>query len=223
MAFVSLLIKGDKTMLKTLCIVLLATVATYGEGLKPKHLKPGKTVYQNDFSTSAPLNKTHWQVRQGTRWSIEDGVLKGIPSSAEYQAKKKATGKGHTGNIPRIYMLNTPQDFILSYRFKLEGGKPSGAVPLVEFGHHVSRVYFSPEGPRLLADHEEKTLAKIATPLELDRWYTVLVEAKGDAIVVQIEGIGTMSVKDSFLGKTERPIIGFTGNVNGTSISMTSN
>jgi hypothetical protein len=203
-------------MFKTLCILFLATATGYGKGLDPKHLKAGKVVYQNDFSKSSPLDKAHWQMRQGTQWNIEDGVLKGIPSTPEYQAKKKASGKGHTGNIPRIYMLNTPQDFILSYRFKLEGGKSSGAVPLVEFGHHVSRVYFSPEGPRLLADHEEKNLAKIDKPLELDQWYTVLVEAKGDAIVVQIEGMGTMSVKDSFIGKTERPIIGFTGNVNGT-------
>jgi hypothetical protein len=202
-------------MLKILCILTLAASASYGTELNPKYLKPGRTVYQNDFSKSEPLDKTRWQPRQGTRWTAEDGVLKGIPSTPEYQAKKKATGKGHTGNIPRLYMLDTPQDFILSYRFKLEGGKSSARVPLVEFGHHVARIYFSPEGPRLLADHEEKTLAKIDTPLELGRWYHVLVEARGDTISVQIEDIGILSVTDTFLGKTERPIIGFTGNVNG--------
>jgi hypothetical protein len=203
-------------MLNQLFIFAVVATAAHGAGLKPKHLKPGKTVFENDFEKSGALDETRWQVRQGTRWSIENGALKGIPSTPEYQKKKKATGKGHTGNIPRIYLLDPPRDFILSYRFKLEGGKPSGAVPLVEFGHHVSRVYFSPEGPRLLADHEKKTLAEIGTPLELDRWYNVLVEAKGDSIAVQIEGIGTLSGKDPFLEKTERPIIGFTGNVNGT-------
>ena len=203
-------------MLKTLYILFLATAIPCTGELNPMHLKPGNTVYQNDFSKPDPLDKTRWQIRQGTRWTIEGGVLKGMPSTPEYQAKKKATGKGHIGSIPRIYMLDVPRDFILSYRFKLEGGKPSGAVPLVEFGHHISRVYFSAEGPRLLADHEQKTLAQIDQPLQLGRWYNVLVEAQGDAIAVQIEGIGTLSGKDSFIGKTERPIIGFTGNVNGT-------
>jgi hypothetical protein len=203
-------------MLKTICILLLAATVCQGAGLKPNHLKAGKTIYQSDFSKAEALDKARWQTRQGTQWDIADGVLKGTPSTPEYQAKKKATGKGHTGTIPRIYLLDTPQDFILSYRFKLEGGKPSGAVPLVEFGHHVSRVYFSPEGPRLLADHEEKTLDKIDTPLELDRWYNVLVEAKGAAVSIQIEGIGTLNGKDPFIEETERPIIGFTGNVNGT-------
>jgi hypothetical protein len=203
-------------MLKVICILSLFLPAAYGGSLQPKHLKPGKIVYKSDFSKSEALDKTRWQTRQGTRWTVEEGVLKGLPSTPEYQAKKKATGKGHTGTVPRIYMLDPPQDFILSYRFKLEGGKPSALVPLVEFGHHVSRVYFSPEGPRLLADHEEKTLAKIDTPLELDRWYHVLIEAQGDAMSVQIEDIGTLSAKDPYLGKTERPMIGFTGNVNGT-------
>ncbi len=203
-------------MTKTICCLLMALTTTYGkEALTPTRLTPGKIIYKSDFSKTAPLDKTRWQTRQGTRWNIEGGVLKGIPSTPEYQAKKKATGKGHTGTIPRIYMLDIPRDFILSYRFKLEGGKPSGAVPLVEFGHHVSRVHFSAEGPRLLSDHEKNTLAKIDQPLELGRWYNVLVEARGDAVVVQIENIGTLSGKDPFIGKTERPIIGFTGNVNG--------
>ena len=200
-----------------LCFLVLTLVTTYGgEKLKPTHLKPGKILFQSDFSTTTTLDKTHWQPRQGTRWAIGAGVLKGIPSSPEYQTKKKATGKGHIGNVPRIYLLNVPKDYILSYRFKLEGGRQSKAVPLVEFGHHITRVFFSPEGPRLLIDHEKKTLAKIGTPLQLGQWYNVLVEVQGDSVVVQIESIGTLQGKDPFIGKSDRPMVGFTGNVNGT-------
>lgn len=188
----------------------------FGGNLKPIFLKPGKVIYKDDFKRDGALDKERWQVRQQTRWTITDGVLKGIPSTPEYQAKKKAEGNGHTGNIPRINMQNPPKDYILAYRFKLEGGKPSDAVPLVEFGHHVSRVFFSPEGPRFLADHEQKTLDKLdGKTIKDGQWYNVLVEVKDDTIIVQIEGLGTLKAKDDYLGKTERTTIGFTGNVNG--------
>jgi len=201
-------------------LILIAAVMmtgfAFGGELKPTFLKPGKVIYKDDFKKIKQLDKARWQVRQGTQWSIRDGALKGIPSTPEYQAKKKATGKGHTGNVPRIYMLNMPKDYILAYRFKFEGEKSSKLVPLVEFGHHVSRVYFSDDGPRFLADHEKLTLDKIdGKTIKDGKWYSMLVEVQGDTIAVQIEGIGTLKAKDDFLGKTERPMVGFTGKTNG--------
>ena len=53
--------------------------------LQPVMVIPEKSVLQETFSKSGPVNKTNWQSRQGTRWSIEQGVLRGRPSSKEYQ------------------------------------------------------------------------------------------------------------------------------------------
>jgi len=200
-------------------IVIAAVMMTwtaFGGELKPTFLKPGKVIYKDDFKKLKQLDKARWQVRQGTQWSIRNGALKGIPSTPEYQAKKKAADNGHTGNTPRIYMLDVPKDYILSYRFKFEGGRSTKLVPLVEFGHHVSRVYFSDDGPRFLADHETKTLDEIdGKQIKDGKWYNVMVEVQGDTIVVQIDGIGTLKAKDDFLGKTERPMVGFTGKTDG--------
>ena len=199
-------------------IITVGIVAgcAFGGNLEPTFLKPGKMIYTDDFENDVKLDNSRWQIRQKTRWRIEDGVLKGIPSTPEYQKMKKATGNGHTGSVPRINMENVPKDYILSYRFMLEGGTSSKLVPLVEFGHHVSRVYFSDDGPRFLADHEKLTLDQIdGQKIEDGTWYHVLVEVSGDTLVVQIEGLGTLKAKHEFLGKTERPGIGFTGKTNG--------
>ena len=39
--------------------------------LQPVMVIPEKSVLQETFSKSGPVNKTNWQSRQGTRWSIE--------------------------------------------------------------------------------------------------------------------------------------------------------
>jgi len=76
-------------------------------------------------------------------------------------------------------------------------------VPLVEFGHHVSRVYFSNGGPRFLANHETQTLDQLdGKKIEDGKWYSVMVEAQNDTIMVQIEGISTLRAKNGFPGKT---------------------
>jgi hypothetical protein len=56
--------------------------------LKPLMVIPSERVLQETFSKRGPVEKTDWQNRQGTRWSIEDGVLRGRPSSEEYQASR---------------------------------------------------------------------------------------------------------------------------------------
>lgn len=44
--------------------------------LKPLLVIPDKVVLAEDFSKPKPLQKGIWQTRQGTRWAIEDGVLR---------------------------------------------------------------------------------------------------------------------------------------------------
>jgi len=147
---------------------------------------PGKLVIDEDFSKDvAELPKGDWVRRQGTRWAFEGGVLKGRPSTAEYQAARSH----HKGTEARLSLPRTPADFAASFRFRFVGGKETPIVPFVEFGHHVCRLRFSSEGTELLAEGESLRLAK-ATGLRFEpgKWYEVFTEMKGGEFVAQFEG-----------------------------------
>lgn len=76
--------------MKFVTLVLLALVpATPAADLKPMMAVPYQVVRQNDFSKYGPLNKLQWTPSKGTHWKIAEGVLRGSPSTPEYQAKKK--------------------------------------------------------------------------------------------------------------------------------------
>jgi hypothetical protein len=72
-----------------LSVIAGVAAADSPANLKPMMAVPDAVVLKDDFSRSHALQKGVWQTRQGTRWSIEDGVLRGQQSSPEYQAKKK--------------------------------------------------------------------------------------------------------------------------------------
>ena len=74
-------------------------------------------------------------MRPGTRWTIADGVLRGIPSSAEFQAKKK----DHFGYEPRISIPACPREFAIQFDVRFVGGQPTAIGPFVEFGHRMAR------------------------------------------------------------------------------------
>ena len=102
-------------------IIFTATVPLAVKAESPSKLKPvmaikNEVVLQDDFSKVKPLKKGVWQSRQGTRWAIEGGVLKGQQSSPEYQAKKK----DHFGYEARLSIPVTPQEFVASFSFYQE-------------------------------------------------------------------------------------------------------
>lgn len=101
-------------------VILCLTSLTQAVELKPLLAQPDQIVFEDDFTKSAPLDKTNWAKRQGTQWAVEDGVLRGRPSTPEYQAKVK----DHKGYEPRISAPVTPAQFIakFSVRFELSGG-----------------------------------------------------------------------------------------------------
>jgi len=71
------------------CLALSVPAASAGANkLKSLLAKADAIALESDFSKAKPLEKGIWQQRQHTRWAIEDGVLRGIPSSAEYQASR---------------------------------------------------------------------------------------------------------------------------------------
>ena len=164
--------------------------------LKPILTVPDRTVLQSDFSKSKPLEKGTWQARQGTRWAIEDGVLRGRQSSPEYQAKKK----DHFGYEARLSLPATPKQFAAKFSFRFIEGQETAIVPFIEFGHHVCRVRFSKNGAWLLSDGETMRLAEAKTFVwESGKWYHAMAEMKGNEFVMQIaDGPTIYGQRDSF-------------------------
>ena len=151
--------------------------------LKPRMVVPGKIVLQNDFSQERPLKKDVWQSRQGTRWTIEEGVLRGRESSADFQAKRKH----HFGYEPRLSIPVTPAEFVVEFSFRFTGGDETGIVPFIEFGHHVCRVRFSKNGASLLSDGETMKLAEAKGFVwESGKWYHALAEMKNSEFLIQV-------------------------------------
>lgn len=183
-----------------LLLSILVTSAGIAQAadLKPLLALPDKVVMQDDFSKPGPFNREHWGARQGTQWVIEDGVLRGRPSTPEFQAKKK----DHFGYEPRISAPVTPPQFIAQFSVRFTGGNETFIVPFIEFGHHVCRLRLSKEGAELLADGES---LKVAESKELKhepgRWYHVLAEMKGDEVVIQIADGPTLYARHSGFSK----------------------
>jgi len=157
---------------------------------------------ENDFNEDFVVKKGHpiFRLGQGTTWESKDGLLVGTQSSPEYQAKKKEQGNGHLGTAPRLQFDGSPKDVIIKYSFKISGGKFTKLLPIIEAGHHLRRVYFGEEGTQILVDHETKAIAESDFALELDKWYHVMVEIKGDEFLVRFQNGPTIYGEDKGVG-----------------------
>jgi hypothetical protein len=159
---------------------------------------PDQIVLQDDFSKSRPLDKKAWAKRQGTQWAVEDGVLRGKPSTPEFQASKK----DHQGLEPRLSAPITPAQFIAKFSVRFVGGSETAIVPFVEFGHHVCRLRFTKNGAELLADGESTKVAESKDlKFEPGKWLHVLAEMKGNEFVIQFDGGPTLYAKHACFAK----------------------
>lgn len=150
---------------------------------------PDQIVLQADFSKAVTLPKNVWLPRQGTRWNVEDGVLRGRQSSTKYQAARQ----DHFGYEPRISVPATPRDFIASFRIRFIGGSETKIAPFIEFDHHVCRVRFSQDGTALLADHESWKVAEAKNFVwNPGQWYYITAERRSSEFVMQIENGPTL-------------------------------
>lgn len=173
-------------MKKLLFLFAIITSSIFAAGsvpaLKPLMAVPDQILMQDDFSKASPVNKQQWGARQGTQWTVEDGVLRGKPSTPEYQAKRK----DHFGYEPRIAATVTPPQFVAQFSMRFTGGSETSIVPFVEFGHHVCRLHLTKNGSVLLADGESVKVAESKDlKIEPGKWYHALAEMKGDEVVIQ--------------------------------------
>jgi len=162
-------------------LALIASAASAAD-LKPLLAQADQIVLQDDFSKAGPFNKKQWGARQGTQWIVEEGVLRGRPSTPEFQAKKK----DHFGYEPRISAPVTPPQFIAQFSVRFSGGSETFIVPFIEFGHHVCRIRLTKNGAELLADGESTRVAESKElKFEPGKWYHALAEMKGEEFVIQ--------------------------------------
>ncbi len=177
----------------------MVLVAQNPSGLAPLMTVPGKVVLRSDFSKPMPLEKSTWLLRQGTRWSIEDGVLRGRESSAEYQAAREH----HYGYEPRLSVPVTPSEFATAFSFRFINGSETAIVPFVEFGHHVCRIRLSEQGTSLIVEKETIKLAEAKDfVVKTGKWYHVFAEMKGDEFVIQFADGPTLYAKHASFSKS---------------------
>ena len=158
-------------------------------------LEKGDLLFEDDFAIVKPLTKPRWWPKQETQWSIQNGILVGVAATEEYQKQRQQIGH-HLGDIPRIGMGKLPRTYVLACRFQIDDRPGNSKVPIIEFGHHVSRIYFGKSGAVLLTNHEKSTHTRLAdfrlTPF---RWYGLLAEVGKEDLVVQlIDDTGNRSV-----------------------------
>lgn len=178
-------------------IALLLAPANAAD-LKPLMARPDQIVLQDDFSKTGPLDRKAWAKRQGTQWAVEDGVLRGKPSTPEFQASKK----DHKGLEPRLSAPITPAQFIAKFSVRFSGGSETGIVPFIEFGHHVCRIRFTKDGVEVLADGESTRVAESKVlKYEPGRWLHALAELKGEEFVIQFDGGSTIYAKHACFAK----------------------
>lgn len=184
-----------KTILQVLALTLSCASAA---DFKPLMAQPDQMVLQDDFSKAGAVDKKQWAARQGTQWVIEEGVLRGMPSRPEYQAKRK----DHFGYEPRISVPVTPPQCIAEFSVRFNGGSETAIAPFIELGHHICRLHFSKNGVEMLADHESVKVAESKEfKFEAGRWYHVLAEMKGEEVVVQFADGPTLYAKNAVFAK----------------------
>ncbi|MFN9917426.1 MAG: hypothetical protein ACK53L_32880, partial [Pirellulaceae bacterium] len=113
-------------------VYLLSASNLAGADPQPKLFASVTLRYQDDFSASQ-LDLNHWQVRQGTTWKVQDGVLVGSPSPKEYQEKKVAEGdKAHAGFKPVIWLEKVPENLLVQFRVRFDAKAYQPKFPLID-------------------------------------------------------------------------------------------
>ena len=181
-------------MFRTSLLVITIFFCCTAQAQSPEPLLaiPHELVLAEDFDQDVPLLKSTWTRRQGTRWSVRNGILHGEQSSPEYQASKQ----DHFGYEPRLSIPVTPANFIASFKIRFIGGSETNIAPFIEFDHHVCRVRFSQAGVTLLADHEVWKVAEASEFIWQEGiWYFITAERRGSEFVMQIKDGPTLYAK----------------------------
>jgi hypothetical protein len=178
-------------------ISITSTALAAEQSLNAQWLVPDKVLYKDDFSKHSEIAETGkksdlpWMANQNTRWEVVDGVLRGRPSSDEFQASHKH----HKGEHPRIALNATPEEYILQFSMRIVDGIPfdikdkKTISPLLDIGHHICVFRWDTNGATLLCDGETTQLA-VDKDFELipGKWETVMIERRGTGVLLRFAG-----------------------------------
>lgn len=158
-----------------------------GPAYTPELFKGTRLVYEDAFNGT--LNTNFWEVRQNTTWVIKEGVLKGAPSSKEFQEKKLASGDpSHAGLKPVIWLKRVPENFVCAMRVRYDAKAYQRGFPLFDLGHHVHTLSFGEKATTLTIKKNVETLS-VGQPLfALNQWHDVVIELKRGAILLKVDG-----------------------------------
>ena len=89
-------------------LVLLFALSTNltAQALEPLISRKGDLLFEDSFSGSE--TKPEWQALHGTRWNIEKGAFRGIPSTKKFRASRD----NHTGTTPSMTLEAPARDCI---------------------------------------------------------------------------------------------------------------
>ena len=181
----------------------LATNEGVGQPIiAPVLMEPGKLIFADSFKEA--MIRSQWTPLHQTRWDVTNGMLHGIPATEEFQKSRTK----HNGGTPSSKLVVPVKDCILQMSFKLTG-KMSGA----HFGFndgtfqsgtgHVGRVTFHKrDGISLVKDKNTKlendqveVLKSNPFKIQSDQWYTLLLEVKGEQMVMQLKDGPTLKAQ----------------------------
>ena len=179
--------------------------------IKPIISKKGELLFEDTFTESAP--RPEWRILHGTRWKLENGTYKGIPSTKEFQENHSH----HAGTTPSM-LLNVPcRDCIIEMSVKISGELDSAHLgynegPTQTTSGHIFRLILDVEkGTFLQKDRHSQVkgdknviLKESDWKPKRDEWITVLIETQGEEVAAQVVGGPTLKMKSPRFNVTKR-------------------
>lgn len=172
------------------CFILFQSPCT--DAGQPKPYQPvlfqsTRLVYQDDFN--GPLNKDFWETRQGSTWTVRDGILHGGPSPKEFQDKMIAKGdRAHAGFKPVIWLKQVPAEFVCTMRMRYNAKEYHPKFPLLDLGHHFHTLVFGKDTTTLTIKKDQQTIRLEESFLPLNEWVDVAIELRKGTLLLTMNG-----------------------------------
>ena len=183
----------------SLTLLTLVAINTNLAG-EPKTLMvvPGESLVSFAFDEASDVDETWIKFRKQTGFSVEGGAMRAIPPVL-IDIPEEKRGDFWDSNFARAGLVGLPMDYVCSARWKYI--RPANTKDLekgllyLDMGHRMIRVTVNRTGAVLILEnhligrHDGKPAIVLdeAPGLKLtpDKWFEVVVEIKGDEVVVQ--------------------------------------
>lgn len=174
--------------------------AVLAAGPSPLMVEPGQSLVSLRFDADDEADSKKLKFRKETVYAVEGGALHVMPPSLVTKEGAVKTKWGDS-NFARAGLVGLPQEYVCEARWKYirpaDVDASANGLVYIDLGHRMIRVTLTREGAVLLLENhlmgrEEKKPAIVlqeapALKLKPDHWYDILVEVKGDEVVVQID------------------------------------